>query len=57
MASEITKLRIEHATALVKERTTRLELHVRVVQLLCAVVGLATASISVVGALLILLRI
>lgn len=57
MASEIKRLRLEHATALVKERTARLELHARLVQLLCAVVGLGTAAISVVGALLIVLRI
>ncbi|MFL5897377.1 MAG: hypothetical protein ACJ76D_02780 [Solirubrobacterales bacterium] len=57
MASEIKRLRLEHATALVKERTARLELHARLVQLLCALVGLATASISVLGALLIVLRI
>jgi hypothetical protein len=57
MASEIKRLRLEHATALVKERTARLELHARWVHLLCAVVSLATAAITVLGGLLITLRI
>lgn len=57
MASEINRLRLEHATALVKERTARLELHARRVQFACAVVALATAATSVLGGLLIVLRV
>lgn len=57
MASEINRLRLEHATALVKERTARLELHARLVQFACAVVTLVTAAISLLGGLLIVLRV
>jgi hypothetical protein len=57
MASEIKRLRLEHATALVKERTARLELQARWVQLWCALAGFATAAVTVLGGLLIALRI
>jgi hypothetical protein len=56
MASEIDRLSLEHATALVKERAALLELHARRIQLCCAVVALATAAISALGGLLIALR-
>jgi hypothetical protein len=55
MASKIDKLRLEHATALVKQRTAETELHARRLQLLTAGVTFATAGVSVSGGLLVIL--
>lgn len=56
MASKMDRLRVEHATALVKERTARIELRARWLQLWVAAVGLTTALITALGALLICIR-
>jgi Na+(H+)/acetate symporter ActP len=57
MASKMDRLRLEHRTALVKKETAELQLRARWVGVLTAAIGLATAVLSIVGGLLLILRI
>jgi hypothetical protein len=54
MATKIDKEKVKLATALVSERTARIELQARRVQLLGALVGFASVFVGVLGALAIL---
>lgn len=54
MATKIDKEKLKLATALVSERTARVELQARRVQLLGALVGFATVSVGLLGTLAIL---
>lgn len=56
MAAKIDELRLEHATALVKRRTAEIELRARWIQLLAGLVALATAAVSILVALLLVIR-
>jgi hypothetical protein len=54
MATKIDKEKLRLATALVKERTARIELQARRVQLLSSLVSMVTVSVGLFGALVIL---
>jgi hypothetical protein len=54
MATKIDKSQVRFATAIVNERTAKIELEARRIQLVVALVKLATVSVCLLGALAIL---
>lgn len=56
MASKMDRLRLEHRTALVKKETVALLLRARWVGLATAALALTTAMLSILGGLLVVLR-